>query len=136
METMKRGLGESARDNSTAFGFSLTIAGTGLVLADLEKPPAVLEVFLLIGGASLAMIVVAAIASAGFAKSSPDALPERARLRGSSLNMISVGLGMASAWALGEGLGGPFVWAAGGFAAILVYLVIEGLEFTAMLRAE
>lgn len=136
MESLKRGVGESASDNSTAFGFSLTIGGTGLVLSDVEKSPSVPEVFLLIGGASLAMILISAVATAGFAKSTSAALPERAQMRGAAFNMLSVGLGVGSAWLLGELLGGKLVWAAGGFVAILVYLLVESLEYATVLKAE
>lgn len=136
MAHIKRGIGESASDNSTAFGFSLTIGGTALMLSDLEQSPTVLEVFLLIGGASLAMILTSAIATRGFSKSAPPSLPGRAQMRGSALNMLSVGLGVASAWALGEFFGGALVWLAGGFSAISVYLLIESLEYAAALRVE
>lgn len=136
MESVQRGVGESATDNSTAFGFSLTIGGTGLVVSNLENPPAVLEVFLLIAGASLAMILLSALATAGFTTSTPASLPERARLRGSALNMLSVGLGVATAWTLGQLLGGTLVWLVAGFAAIFVYLVIESLEYAGALRAD
>lgn len=136
MESLKRGVGESASDNATAFGFSLTIGGAGLVVSDMDKPPEVLEVFLLVGGASLAMILISAIATAGFTRSTARSLPERSQMRGSALNMLSVGLGVAAAWAMASLLDGTLVWLASGFGAILVYLMVESLEYAGTLQPE
>ena len=136
MNVLRRGLGETASDNSTAFGFSLTIGGAGLILADVHGPPDVARVFLLIGGAAAAMILISALSTGGFRDDTPESLPERAQMRGSALNFLSVGIGMVSAWGLGSLIGGPIAWLAGGFSAILLYLLIESLEYASTLRAE
>jgi len=77
MEALRRGLGETANNNSTAFGFSLTIGGTGLILADLHGSPAVGEVFLLIAGPAVAMIMISALSTSGFRTHTAEPLPER-----------------------------------------------------------
>ena len=136
MEAFRRGLGETAQDNSTAFGFSLTIGGTALILADLHGAPAVGEVFLLIGGAAAAMILISAISTSGFRDDTAEALPERAQMRGSGLNFLSVGGGMLGAWGVAELLDGGVAWVVGGFVGILLYLFVESLEYAGTLAAD
>ncbi len=136
MDSLRRGLGETAADNSTAFGFSLTIGGTGLILSDLHRSPSVGEVFLLIGGAAAAMILISALATRGFRTQTAEALPERAQMRGSGLNFISVGTGLLAAWGLGSLIDSSVAWMVGGFSAILVYLLLESLEHASMLEAD
>lgn len=136
MGALRRGLGETANDNSTAFGFSLTIGGTALILADVHGSPAVGEAFLLIAGAAAAMIAISALSTSGFRTDTAEPLPERAQMRGSGLNFLSVGIGMLAAWGAGELLGGGAAWAAGGFAGILLYLIVESLEYAVTLSAD
>lgn len=136
MDALRRGLGETASDNSTAFGFSLTIGGVGLILADVHGSPEVGEVFLLIGGAAAAMILIATLSTRGFRSETPDPLPERAQMRGSALNFLSVGVGLLGGWGVATVVHGSVAWAGGGFAGILLYLSVEALEYAAMLRLE
>ena len=136
MDALRRGLGETASDNSTAFGFSLTIGGAGLILSDLKGSPAVGEVFMLIGGAAAAMILISALSTSGFRSDTADSLPERAQMRGSALNFLSVGIGLLAAWGLGSLIGGPIAWLVGGFSAILLYLLVESLEYASTLGAD
>lgn len=136
MRALWRGLGETANDNSTAFGFSLTIGGVALILADLHGSPKVAEVFLLIGGAAAAMIAISAVSTRGFRSDTADPLPERAQMRGSALNFISVGMGLLAAWGAGEILDGGVAWAVGGFVGILLYLTFESLEYATTLAAD
>lgn len=82
------------------------------------------------------MILVSAVYTAGFKTSTASSLPERAQMRGAAFNMLSVGLGVGSAWLVGELLAGTLVWITGGFTAILVYLLIESLEYAGVLKAE
>jgi hypothetical protein len=134
MKSLRRGLGETASDNATAFGFSLTIGGAGLIAADLHGSPAVPEVFLLIGGAALAMIFVAAVSTGAFRSDTPESLPEKAQMRGAALNFLSVGLGLLAAWGLSSLIDSSIAWFAAGLSAILVYLVTEALEYSVTLR--
>lgn len=136
MDVLRRGLGETASDNATAFGFSLTISGAALILADLHGAPKVEEVFLLIGGATAAMVFISALSTHGFRRDTPERLPERAQMRGSALNFLSVGSGLLAAWGLGALIDGSSVWLGGGFGAILLYLIVESLEYASALRAE
>jgi len=136
MKALRRGLGETANDNSTAFGFSLTIGGTALILADLHGSPVVGEVFLLIGGAAAAMIAISALSTGGFRKETAEPLPERAQMRGSGLNFLSVGSGLLAVWGAAALLDVGAAWAVGGFVAILLYLIVESLEYAAALAAD
>lgn len=136
MDSLKRGLGETANDNATAFGFSLTIGGTGLILNNLRGSPTIGEVFLLIGGAAAAMVAISLLSTRGFRTETDDPLPERAQMRGSALNFISVGIGLLGAWGVGALIESTPGWAAGGFIAILLYLTIESLEYAGMLKVE
>lgn len=136
MDALRRGLGETASDNSTAFGFSLTIGGTGLILADLQGSPTVGEVFLLIGGAAAAMILINVLSTRGLRTGTTDPLPERAQMRGSALNFLSVGFGLLAAWGLGSAIDVSTAWLVCGFSAILIYLLTEALEYASMMRLD
>lgn len=136
MGALSRGLGETASDNATAFGFSLTIGGVGLITADLHGSPAVGEVFLMIGGGAAAMILIAMLATRAFQHETPDQLPERAQMRGAALNFLSVGAGLLVAWGAASLFDGGLAWALSGFGGIFAYLVVEALEYAATLRFE
>jgi len=136
MEALRRGLGETANNNSTAFGFSLTIGGTGLILADLHGSPAVGEVFLLIAGPAVAMIMISALSTSGFRTHTAEPLPEREQMRGSGLNFLSAGSGLLAAWGAAALLDGGAAWAVGGFVGILLYLIVESLEYATTLAGD
>lgn len=136
MDALRRGLGETASDNSTAFGFSLTIGGAALILADIHGAPSTGRVFLLIAGAAAAMILISALSTRGFSTDTAEPLPERAQMRGSGLNFLSVGAGLLATWGLATLIDDPLAWLAGGFAAILTYLLVESLEYASTLEGE
>lgn len=136
MNALRRGFGETASDNSTAFGFSLTIGGVALILADVHDSPVVGEVFLLVGGAAAAMILVVVLSTRALRTDTAEPLPERAQMRGSALNFLSVGAGLLAGWGVAVVADGGLAWAGAGFAGILAYLVVEALEYAAMLRFE
>lgn len=136
MDALRRGLGETASDNATAFGFSLTIGGAGLILSDIHGSPDVGQVFLLIGGAATAMVLIAVLSTRGLRTDTAEPLPERAQMRGSALNFVSVGFGLLAAWGLGSATDSSIAWLIGGFSAILVYLLTEALEYAGTLGAD
>lgn len=122
-----RGVRTSVRDNSAAYGYSVTITSSLAVIGIEVGRPTVAEVFLFIVGAVGAFTVVEAVASRGFTQ----------RLRGEPSDVVAIGsaLGFASA---GGGAGAAVLaanlidagsaWPVGSFLATVVFLLVVGVE--------
>jgi hypothetical protein len=123
----KRGLHASVRNNASAYGFSVTItASFGLLTSALGTPTAP-EIFAFAGGAVAAFALVEFVVSRGYRQDLEDE-PPNVKDVGSSVSVLSVGLAMACAYALGRLLGGFAAWPAGSFVATSVYLFLFGVE--------
>jgi hypothetical protein len=123
----KRGLHASVRNNASAYGFSVTItASFGLLTSALGTPSAP-EIFAFAGGAVAAFALVELVVSGGYRQDLEDE-PPNVKDVGSSVSVLSVGLAMACAYALGRLLGGFAAWPVGSFVATSVYLFLFGVE--------
>ena len=121
------GLQHSARENVSAYGYSVTITASYGLLTVILGSPSVLEIFIFAGGAILAVALVEAIASGGF-RHRLEEEPSRVRALGGSISFFSVGLALLSAVLVGRIVGGLFAWPLGSFLATLVFLLIFALE--------
>jgi MFS family permease len=127
-EHFRRGLGESTRHNSLAYGYSLAMTGSFGLLALDAGPTTVGDIFAFGLGAALTFTIANAAVTEGFTTKIEDEPPIVLAL-GTSFGFASVSaaLGAAAffAWVLPEWIG----WGVGAFAASLVYLVITAFEF-------
>jgi amino acid transporter len=122
-----RGLHASARENVSAYGYSVTITASFGLLSATEGSPRVLAIFLFAVGAILAVALVEAIASGGF-RHRLEEEPSRVRALGGSISFPSVGLALAAVLLVGNLVSSLLAWPLGSFLATLVFLLIFALE--------
>lgn len=122
-----RGLRASARNNASAYGYSVTISASGVILSSLWGTPNVVAVFAFAGGAIAAFAFVEAIVTHGFRHKVEDE-PSQVKALGSSISIFSVGLALVVALVVGRLLPGHFAWPLGSFLATVAYLLVFGLE--------
>jgi hypothetical protein len=122
-----RGLRSTVGRESTTFGFSILVTVTFGLLQATEGSPDVPRIFLFAFGASMSFTLLEGALSRGFRRSMPQ---HRTRVLalGTSLNVVSVLVGLAAGWLVGAATSHPAVWAAAPFLAGVVYLVVESLE--------
>jgi hypothetical protein len=89
--------------SATAYGYTLTIGPTSMLLTHAYGPPKPGEVLLFCGGAILAFALVGALA-------------------------FSVGLAVSAAYLVGTHAPDALGWPAGAFAATATYLMVVGFE--------
>ena len=123
------GLHNSARENVSAYGYSVTITASFGLLDVIVGSPRVLEVFLFAGGAVLAVALVEAGASGGF-RHRLEEEPSRVQALGGSISIFSVGLALLAVLLVGRFMGGIVAWPLGSFLATLIYLLVFALELS------
>jgi hypothetical protein len=125
-----RGLGLSARNNSLAYGYSVTITASYGVLSRLAGPTSVADIFLFVVGASLPFALLNAGVTHGFRRR-VDREPPLVVALGTSFSVVSataaVGVASLIAWLLG----GWGAWLLAAFAGAVVYLLLAALEIAA-----
>src|SRR5215212_20012 len=121
-----RGLRSAARNNASAYGYSVTITATFGIL--VTGTTTVLEIFAFAGGAVLAYALVDAVASGGFRHGPRDEEPSEVTALGSSVSFVSVGAALAIALVEAQLLGGWPAWPLGAFSATVAYLLLLALE--------
>lgn len=122
-----RGLRSTVGRESTTFGFSILVTVAFGLLQATEGPPDVGRIFLFAFGAAMSFTLLEGVLSKGFRRSMPQ---HRTRIQavGTSLNVVSVLTGLASAWLVGAAMSHPAVWATAPFVAGVVYLLVESVE--------
>lgn len=124
----RSGLGRSSRENAGAFAFSVMITSTFGAVAALAASPTAPDVFLFATGGVLGFGTVGLL---GELVDDPDAEAERTQvvLVASLLSLFSVtgavGAGALIAWLAG----GWIAWLVGPYAAVVVFLLLNGLEY-------
>ncbi len=130
-EDLRNVVGSSA----TAYGYTLTIWSTGMVLSHAYGPPSPPLVFAFFGGAVVAFAVVGILAFGGVAVEFGGP-PNRIQLWG-YFHFLSVGLAVGAAWLASAYVRGFLGWPLGAFVATAAYLAVVGAENTAAdLRAD
>jgi hypothetical protein len=128
-EHFVRGVGESARHNSLAYGYSLALTGAYGVL-NLEDKTTVLSVMLFGVGGALAFTIANPLVTRGFDRRVEGEPPIVLSL-GTSFGFLSVAATIGIAAFVGWLLSSWVAWLLGAFAASSAYLVLSALEFVA-----
>jgi hypothetical protein len=128
-EHFVRGVGESTRHNSLAYGYSLALTGAFGVLNLLDRTT-VLNIVLFGVGASLTFSIANPLVTRGFT-TRVEGEPPIVLSLGTSLGFASVTLSILAAATAGWLFGDWFAWLVGAFAASAVYLVLSAVQFVA-----
>jgi hypothetical protein len=123
-----RGLRSAARNNASAYGYSVTITATFGILSVVTAVTTVPEIFAFAGGAVLAYALVDGVASGGFKHGPRDEEPSEVTALGSSISFVSVGAALLVALVEAQLVGGWPVWPLGAFSATVAYLLLLALE--------
>jgi succinate dehydrogenase/fumarate reductase cytochrome b subunit len=122
-----RGIRTSTANNASAYGFSLTVAGSFGALNKVRGEPSWLELFLFLVGACAGFALVNTLSTRFFRKESPDE-PELVISLATSLSMFSVCASVAAATGVAFALSGWAAWFLAALAFTLVYVVGVGAE--------
>jgi|SRR5215218_2779179 len=114
------GLHHSARENVSAYGYSVTITATFGLLSVIVGSPSVLDVFLFASGAVLGVALVETVASGGF-RHRLEEEPSRIQALGGSISFFSVGLALLAVLLVGQLVDGLLSWLLGSFLATLAF---------------
>jgi len=129
-ESYTEGLRTSIRNNAPAYGFSIMITATFGVATALVGTPRPWEVFLYATGALVAFVCVESVATFGFRAESTEGDRTEMLFLAAALNSISVlggvGAGAFVPWLL---TGWP-AWLCSSLLATVVFLLLNGIEFT------
>jgi hypothetical protein len=121
--------------SATAYGYTLTVWSTGMVLSHAYGMPSPPLVFSFIGGAVLAFALVGILAFGGV-MTEFGGMPNRIQLWG-SFHFLSVGLAVGAIWLMSAYVPGLPGWPLGSFVATTAYFGIVGAENAAAdLRAD
>jgi len=115
--------------SASAYGYTLTIWSTGMVLSYAYGPPSPPFVFSFVFGAVLGFAMVGVMAFGGVTVEF-GAEARRVQLWG-SFRFVSVGLAVGAAWLLSAQAPSLPGWPLGAFVATAIYLVAVGAENTA-----
>lgn len=115
--------------SASAYGYTLTVWSTGMVLSHAYGPPNPPEVFSAFGGAVLAFALVGTLAFGGVTVEF-GVEPSHVQLWG-SFRFVSVGAAVGAAWLASAYLPGFPGWPLGTFSATASYLLVVGAENTA-----
>jgi hypothetical protein len=112
--------------SATAYGYTLTVGPTSMLLTGAYGPPKPVEVLLFCGGAILAFALVGALAFGGVSGHFGDH-PKKIQLWG-SFHFLSGGFAVGVAYLVGAFVPSEMGWPVGAFAATATYLMVVGLE--------
>ena len=130
---MARSLRSTVGRESTTFGFSILVTVTFGVLNSTYGSPTVPQTFVYAIGAVASFTLLQGVLSRGFREPMPQHATQTLTL-GTSLNVVSVVAGLASAWGFAELTRGLVGWGGAPLVAGLVYLLSESLEEAAAER--
>jgi hypothetical protein len=121
--------------SATAYGYTLTVWSTGMVLSYAYGPPSPPLVFSFFGGAVLAFALVGILAF-GSVTTEFGGMPNRIQLWG-SFHFLSVGLAVGAVWLMSAHVSSLPGWPLGSFVATTAYFGLVGAENAAAdLRAD
>lgn len=122
---LRNAIGASA----SAYGYTLTVWSTGMVLSHAYGPPSPPLVFSFISGAVLGFAVVGVLAFGGVTVEFGSE-GNRVQLWG-SFRFLSVGSAVGAAWVLSAHAPSLPGWPLGAFVATAIYLAVVGAESSA-----
>jgi hypothetical protein len=126
LEGYRSGLRGVVGASATAYGYTLTVGPTSMLLTHAYGPPEPFEVLLFCGGAILAFALIGALAFGGVRGHFGEP-PKRIQLWG-SFHFLSVGLAVGVAYLVGAHAPDAMGWPIGAFAATATYLIVVGFE--------
>ena len=121
------GLRTTLRDNSAAYGYSVSLTATfGITSTQHAQHAGAIQVLLFAAGAAMAFLLVEGVASRMFQRSGRSEQPLTSMVTG-ALDVLSIlaAVGAGIGFAYVPGLAG---WAAAAFAATTTYLLVGGLD--------
>lgn len=127
VSTFMRGMRSTVGRESTTFGFSILVTVTFGLLQSTEGSPNAPRIFLYAVGAVMSFTLLEGVLSSGFRRPMPQH-PTRTMALGTSLNVVSVLVGMGAALLLAQWMSHVSLWALAPFAAGIGYLVTESIE--------
>jgi hypothetical protein len=126
--SLSTGFAISLRDNTSAYGYSVTITGSYAILNCLDKGSSTLrEIFAAALGAVVAFTLIQGL-GLRFLQSLDEVASNRTRLIARMMDLASVGAAMGAALACGLYLSGPSAWFAATFFASCVFVFMDALE--------
>lgn len=124
------------RNNSGAYGFTVTVTCSLSMLSAVHSPPSPLRIFLFVFGAVASFFVVELFATRLFRRPLGGDEESRVVALGSSLGVLSISLAVGAAALCGSFLPATLSWFAGSFAASVTYLVVNAVEMSVARRVE
>ena len=112
--------------SATAYGYTLTVGPSSMLLTGVYGPPKPFEVLLFSSGAIVAFALVGALAFGGVSGHFGDH-PKKIQLWG-SFHFLSVGFAVGAAYLVGAFIPSELGWPLGAFAATATYLMVVGFE--------
>ncbi len=125
--TIVRGMRSTVGRESTTFGFSILVTVTFGVCQVTQGSPDLPRIFLYAAGAVMSFTLLEGILSAGFRRPMPQHRTQTLAL-GTSMNILSVLVGLGAATLLSVSFSHLAVWALAPFLAGVGYLLTESLE--------
>jgi hypothetical protein len=122
-----RGVRTSIANNTSAYGFSLTVAGSFASLAKVHGDPSWVELFLFLAGSCVGFAAVNAVSTRFFSKESPDE-PELVITLATSLSVFSVCGAVGAATGIAFALSSWPAWPLAALAFTVAYVIGVGAE--------
>ncbi|NIJ13770.1 hypothetical protein FHU38_004114 [Saccharomonospora amisosensis] len=126
----------SLRNNSGAYGFTVTVTCSLSMLSAVNTAPSPLQIFLFVFGAVTSFLVVETLATRLFRRSLGGDEKSNVVALGSSLGVLSISLAVGAAALCGVLLPATPSWFVGSFAASVTYLLVNALEMGIARRVE
>jgi hypothetical protein len=122
----RSGLRSVVGASATAYGYTLTVGPSSMLLTGVYGPPKPFEVLLFCSGAIVAFALVGALAFGGVSGHFGDH-PKKIQLWG-SFHFLSVGFAVGAAYLVGAFVPSELGWPLGAFAATATFLMVVGFE--------
>jgi hypothetical protein len=126
-EHFLRGLGESARTNGTAYGYSVALTGDYIALQGGAGTPHVQDAFLFGVGASITFALAGAFVTRGF-RQRVEREPPVVLALGTAISILSISAATATCALLTLVATGSIAWFLGPLLGSTVYLLVSAFE--------
>jgi hypothetical protein len=122
-------LRSSVAASAAPYGYTITVWSSGAVAIDLLGKPHVSQVLVFMACAVAAFLATEILAFGALAVRRTRAESPTVAVWGSA-HWASAGIAIVSVWAVDHGLGGYAGWAASGFLATALYLLLNATQVT------
>ena len=126
MRRIGRNIVVSVRENSAAFGYSITITGSYATLSALDGPVTVADIFAAAVSAGLAFTALELVVIAVY-RDVPDQESVTRRLLARMMNFVSISVGVGLAAVCAWLFNGTWAWGLGAFAATVSFILMDAL---------